>query len=156
MVDLGAGVAQRLAEIDLAAGVAGHVLDQQHALALGQMAFDLRIASESLGLLAHVEHRQGEPVGDPGGERDAGGLAARDRVELLEACVTHEGGGGEIDQRLTHAREGDQASAVGVDRARPARREDERLVAHKADRLDLEQHLGRELGHHFLVGKAKS
>ena len=29
------------------------------------------------------------------------------------------------------------------------------LSVHEADRLDLEQHLGRELGHHLLVGEAR-
>src|SRR5215831_15709381 len=84
VLDLGPGLAQRGAEIDLAAAVAGHVLDQQHALPFDQMTFDLAVAPESFGLLAHIEHRQSEPVGHPGGERNAGGLPASNRVELLE------------------------------------------------------------------------
>ena len=78
-----AGVADRLDEIDLALAVGGEVFDQQHPLAVLQLAFDLRAAAEALGLLADVLHRQTEPFGDPGGEGDAGGLAARHRIDLV-------------------------------------------------------------------------
>ena len=132
VLDRGAGLAQRLAEIDLAAAVGGHVLDQEHALPVVQMAFDLRVAPEALRLLAHILHRQHQPVGHPGGERNAGRLAAGDRVELLEADLAHERRRAEIDQRPPHARKRNQPAAVGVDRARPAGGEDERLVGHEA------------------------
>src|SRR6516225_413444 len=42
-----AGLAQRLAEIHLAATVSGHVLDQEHAIAGLDMALDLRIPAVS-------------------------------------------------------------------------------------------------------------
>ncbi len=76
--DLGAGVADRLGELDLAAAVGGQVLDQEHARALLQRALDLGVAAEALRLLAHIEHGQRQPVGQPGGEGNAGRLAARD------------------------------------------------------------------------------
>ena len=117
------------------------------------MPLDLRAATEALGLLAHIEHRQRQAVGEPGRERDARGLAARHRVELLEADIALHGRDPEIDQGLPHARERDQPPAVGVDRARPTRGEDEGPVAHEAHRLDFEQHLGRQLGHHLAVGE---
>ena len=44
----------------------------------------------------------------------------------------------EIDQRPAHPRKRDQPAAIGIDRARPAGGEDERLVGHEADRLDLD------------------
>ena len=117
--DLAAGGADRLGEAQLRAAVGGEVLDQQHPRALGHRALDLGVAPEALGLLAHVEHRQAEPLGDPGGERDAGGLAAGDRVERLEARVAQELGAGEVHQRAADARE--RRSACGS-RCRPARR----------------------------------
>ena len=80
--DLGAGLAQRLDEGELAAAVGRQVLDQQHAHALGHVALDLGLAAEALGLLAHIEHRQAEPLGDPGGEGNARRLAAGDGVEI--------------------------------------------------------------------------
>src|SRR6516225_6275356 len=46
-----AGLAQRLAEIHLAATVSGHVLDQEHAIAGLDMALDLRIAAKPFGFL---------------------------------------------------------------------------------------------------------
>src|SRR6478672_2448415 len=52
MLDGGAGRAQRVAEIDLAAAVGGEVLDQQHTLAGLEMALDLCVPTEALGLLA--------------------------------------------------------------------------------------------------------
>src|SRR5262245_66172116 len=73
MLDLRSGLAKRIAEIHLAAAVAGHVLDQQHPLPLNEMTLDLRVASEPLGLLADIEHRESEPVRHPGGKRNAGG-----------------------------------------------------------------------------------
>src|SRR5579872_1602023 len=87
VLDHGAGLAQRLAEIDLAAPVGGHVFDQQHAVTLLEMALDLRVAAKTLRLLAHILHRQHQPIRHPGGKRDAGGFAAGDAVELLEADV---------------------------------------------------------------------
>src|SRR3546814_6779995 len=76
MRDLGAGPADGIDEVQLGAAVGGEVLHQQHAAALAKGAFDLGVAAEALGLLAHVEHRQAEPLGDPGGEGNAGRLAA--------------------------------------------------------------------------------
>src|SRR6185369_11109120 len=90
VLDYGAGFAQRLAEIDLRAAVGREVFDEERARALADVALDLRVASESLRLLAHVLHRQAEPVGDPRRVRNPGGLAAGHDVELLEACVPGE------------------------------------------------------------------
>ena len=78
-----AGVADRLDKVHLAAAVGGQILHQQHSLAGQQLAFDLCVAAETLGFFAHVLHRQIKPLGHPGGEGDAGGLAARHRIELV-------------------------------------------------------------------------
>src|SRR3954454_1383866 len=43
MVDLRPGLAQCFAEIHLAAAIGGQILDQEHALSIVKMAFDLRI-----------------------------------------------------------------------------------------------------------------
>src|SRR5262249_46954447 len=56
MFDNGAGVAQRLAEIHLAAAVRRHVLDQEHAVAGLDMTLDLRVAAKALRLFAHILH----------------------------------------------------------------------------------------------------
>ena len=85
VLDLHAGLAQRIAEIHFAAAVRGHVLDQKHAPALDNMALDLRVAAECFGLLAHVEHRQAQSLRHPRRERDAGGLAAGNGVERIGA-----------------------------------------------------------------------
>ena len=140
VVDLLAGLAQRLAERDLGAAVGGEVLDQDGAMAFRHRALDPGVAAKPFGLLADVEHRQHQPVGDPGRERDAGGLAARDRVEALIADLPQDGGGGVVHQLPAQARIGDQLAAVGVDRARPAGREDEGLFRAHMDRPDLEHH----------------
>src|SRR5580704_5392655 len=136
MLDHGAGLAQRLTEIDLAAAVGSHVLDQQHTVARLEVAFDLGITAEALRLLAHILHRQHELVGHPGRERNARGFPAGDRIELLETGIAHDCRRAEIDQRLPHARKRDQAPTIGIDRARPARRIDERLIGHEADGVD--------------------
>src|SRR5438034_3933230 len=153
VVDYGARIAQRLAEINLGAAVGGEVLDQQRARAFADVALDLRVAAEALGFLPHVLHWQRKALGDPGGIRDAGRLAAGDDVELLEAHVVRQGGGGEVNQLAANAWIEDELAAVDVDRARPAGGKNERLVFEKQYRLDLEQHPGRDLGDERLVGE---
>src|SRR6516225_973837 len=80
-----AGLAQRLAEIHLAATVSGHVLDQEHAIAGLDMALDLRIAANSFRLLAPILHRQPQALRAQPGARNSGRLDAGDPDELLEA-----------------------------------------------------------------------
>src|SRR6202040_2477100 len=75
VIHLGPARGNAIAEIRLAAAVAGHVLYQEHTLAFNDIALDLRVAPEALGLLAHVEHRQFEPIGHPGREGDTGSLS---------------------------------------------------------------------------------
>ena len=137
--DLGLGLLQRLDEDQFAAAVGGEILDQQDTFAGLEVAFDLGHAAEALGLLAHVDHRLLGQRRQKGGERDAGGLAAGDHVDLVPAD-------GLVDQlqRVIHdlgARFGkrNQLAAVDVDRTRPARREDVRVVGTTMDRLDFQQ-----------------
>src|SRR2546430_11396776 len=153
VIDYGARIAQRLAEINLGAAVGGEVLDQQRARAFADVALDLRVAAEALGLLPHVLHRQRKALGDPGGIRDASRLAAGDDVELLEAYVARQGGGGEVNQLAANAWIEDELAAVDVDRARPAGGKNEGLIFEEQYRLDLEQHSGRDLGDERLVGE---
>src|SRR5262249_23357658 len=138
MFDNRAGLAQRLAEVHLAAAVSRHVLDQEHAFAGLDMTLDLRVAAEALRLLAHILHRQHQAIRHPSGERNSSRLATGDPVELFEANLAHERRHAKINQLLAHARKGDKPPAVGIDRARPARRIDERLVGHEADSIHFE------------------
>ncbi|CAD9227132.1 hypothetical protein BCEN4_630017 [Burkholderia cenocepacia] len=134
--------AQRVDEVDLAAAVGGQVFHQQHARAFFQMAFDLRVAAETLRLFTHVLHRHHHPVRDPGRERDAGRLAARHRVDLLEADVARDRRFRHFHQRTAHARIRDQLAAVDIDGACPAGREDERFFGIEVHRLHFEQDFG--------------
>src|SRR3546814_3467154 len=84
------------------------VLDQQHAAALRKIALDLGVAAEALRLLAHVEHRQAEPFGDPRREGDAGGLATGDAVDRLVAGLALNQRAGEVHE----LRAGDRKSVV--------------------------------------------
>jgi hypothetical protein len=104
--------------------------------------------------LAGVLHRQHQPVGHPGRERDAGRLAARNRIELLEPGIAQDERGAKVDERAAHARKRDEPAAIDIDRARPTRGEDEGLVGREAHGLHLEQHLGRHLGHDLAVREA--
>ena len=52
-----ARIAQRLAEVDLGPAIGGEVLDEQRARPVAQVALDLGVAAEALGLLADVDHR---------------------------------------------------------------------------------------------------
>ncbi len=72
--------ASRMASMKVNMRTAGRrqVLDDEHARALRHHALDLRIAAVALRLLADIDHRQPEPVGQKGCERDAGRLAAGD------------------------------------------------------------------------------
>src|SRR3546814_11032903 len=70
--------------------------DLQHAAALRKIALDLGVAAEALRLLAHVEHRQAEPFGDPRREGDAGGLATGDAVDRLVAGLALNQRAGEL------------------------------------------------------------
>ena len=144
-------VAQRLAEVDLGAAVGGEVLHQQRARPLQQMPLDLGIAPEPLRFLAHVLHRQHQRIGDPGRERDAGGLAAGDGVDALEADLLDDFRRGKTHQRAAHARIGNQLAAIDVDRARPAGGENERLVLAEMHGLHLEQGFGGHLGDQIAV-----
>ena len=153
VIDLRAGGAQRIAEIDLAGAVGREVFDQQGAGAGRELALDLRIAAEALRLLADVLHRQHQPVGDPGREGNARCLAAGDAIERLVADIAGDHLRGEVHQSVAQPRVGDDLAAVDIDRARPAGREDERLLGIEVDRLDLQHHTGGLLGDRLLVGR---
>ena len=100
-----AGLTQRLDEVYLALAVGGEIFHQQHALARHQQALDLRAASESFWLLAHILHRQMHAVGHPGRKWNTGGLAARHCVDLVAADVAFDGVNREIHQGRAHVRE---------------------------------------------------
>ena len=139
VVDDGAGVAQRLSEADLRAAVGGQVFHQQRALAFRHVALDQRRAAEALGFLAHIGHRRGHAVGDPGGERNARGLAAGHHLDALEADVAVDLLHRQVADLGARAGEIDDPPAVDVDRRLPARGEGVRLVGAEVDRLDLQQ-----------------
>jgi hypothetical protein len=143
VIDDRAGVAQRLGEADFGLAVGGQVLDQQRALALGHVALDQRLAAEALGFLADIGHRRGHPVGDPGGERDAGGLAARDHLDRFVADMAVDLLHREVADFRARAGEIDDAPAVDIDRRFPARGEGERFLRPEFDGLDLQQNARR-------------
>jgi hypothetical protein len=74
-------------------------------------------------------------------------------VELLEACVPGERRDREFAELAADSRIEDQLAAIDVDRARPARREDEGLVGGEQHRLDFEQHAGGGTGDEGAVGR---
>src|SRR3546814_21163243 len=136
MVDLATGVAERIDEVQLRATVGREVLDQQNAAALRKIALDLGVAAEALRLLAHVEHRQAEPFGDPRREGDAGGLATGAAVDRLVAGLALNQRAGEAHELRAGAREGDGLAAGYVDGARPHRREGEGTEIGRAARRE--------------------
>src|ERR1700722_17988367 len=120
VVDSRSGLPQSFAEVDLAAAVSRHVLDQKQAVAGLDVALDLRVAAQTFRFLAYILHRQHQPIRHPGGEWNASGLAAGDGVELLEADVAQDRRHAKINQRTAHARKRNKAPAIGINRTRPA------------------------------------
>src|SRR5262245_11500093 len=153
VVALAARFAQRVDEVDLALAVGGEIFHQQDALAWNQLAVDLRAAAEAFRLLAHVLHRQVKAVGNPGRERNAGRLAARYGIDLVAADIALDGVNRKIHQGRADIRKRHQPARVVVNRAGPAAREDERLVAHEAYRARIEIHSRGQLGDGFWVKK---
>src|SRR5271166_6086668 len=139
VVDDRAGVAQGLAELDLGLAVGGEVLDQQGPLALRDIALDQSIAPEALGLLTDIGHRRHHPVGDPGGEGDAGGLAAGHDLDLLPADLAADLLDAQLTDLRTSAREGDDSAAIHIDGRLPAGGEGVGLGGADVERLDLQQ-----------------
>ena len=151
VVAFAVGVAQRLDEVDLALpSVARSSTSSTRWPGINWPSI-CAPRPKPFGFLAHILHRQIEPVGDPGGERNAGGLAARHRVDLAAADVAGDGVDGEIHQRRAHVGKRDQPARVVIDRARPAGREDERLVGHEAHRAGVEIHARGQLGDGLFV-----
>ncbi|SIT48797.1 hypothetical protein BN2475_1140009 [Paraburkholderia ribeironis] len=151
VVHRGAGRAQRVDEVDLAAAVGGQVFDQQHALTFGQQTFDLRVTAETLGLLAHVLHRHHQAVGQPCRERNASGFATGHGVDLLVADVAQDGGLGHFHQTTAHARIRDQLAAVDINGARPAGRENVRFLRVEVHCLHFQQHFGGRVGDRLAI-----
>ena len=140
MVAALAGAAQRLAKIDLAAGVGCQILDEKRAPALDDSPLDLRIAPESFWFFAHILHRQHEALGEPSGKGNAGRFAAGDDIERLEADLGLDGCDGEIDQSAPEPRISDDLAHVGIDGARPSGRKNEGLGRVERDGLDFQKH----------------
>src|SRR5947207_3596095 len=138
VLDDGARLAQRAYEIDLRAAVGREVFHQERAGAFADIAFDLCIAAEALGLLAYILHRQPQAIGDPGRVGDAGRLATGHDVELFEPHVAGARGRGEVDQLAADAWIRDELADVDVDRDRPAGGEDEGLFVENQHGLDPE------------------
>ena len=109
VVAVAAGVADRLDEIDFALAVGGEVLDQQHALAGISLPSICAPRPKPFGFLRTYCIGRLQPVGDPGGERNAGGFAARDRVDLVAADVALDGVTAEI-HHASCARRGNEIS----------------------------------------------
>src|SRR5690606_12385632 len=123
-----------------------HILDQQHPLARLENTFRLGGRAESHRLLPHDHQRQVQPVGDHRRERHARDLAARDNIDRLVADVGHDAPDRQLDDRVPRERKRDQPLAVDEDGARPAGREEERLVGAEQHRARIEQDLRGQLG----------
>ncbi len=74
--------------------------------ALRHIAFDLRVAAVTLRLLADIDHRQAQAIGEQRGKGNACGFAAGDAIELLETGLAQHDAGSEIHDGRTDAREG--------------------------------------------------
>jgi hypothetical protein len=142
MADLAAGLADRPHEIELRRALAGEILDQQHPRVVLQLALDLGVAAKAFGLLAHIKHRQRQPVGDPRRERNPGGLPAGDRVQRFVADPALDQIGPHIHQLAPRARERDQPPAIDIDRRQPSRGEGERVVGPEQHSLGFQQDAG--------------
>ncbi len=143
MLQDAAGFTDRIGEADFRATVRGQILDEEHTLTLAQISLDARIAPESLGLFADINHRQVKAIGDPSRERYPGRFATRDNIEGLEARAAHQFGHREIHQCRADARIRNQFATIDVDGARKAGCERERRIDAKMNRLDFQQHLCR-------------
>ena len=139
VVDDGTGVAQRLAELDLGGAVGGEVFHQQGALAFRHVALDQRVAAESLRLFAHIGHRGHHPVGDPGGEGNARGLAAGHHLDVFVADVPADLLHAELADLGASAGKIDDAPAVDIDRRLPARSKGIGFLGTAVDGLDFQQ-----------------
>ena len=141
-----AGLADRAHKIELRGALARQILDQEHAGLVPQFPLDLRVAPEALGLLPDIEHRQRQPVGDPGGKRDSGRLAAGDRVEPLIPGMALDQFGPEIHQLGAGARERDQPPAIDINRRFPARGKGERVLRAEQHRIGFKQDARGDVG----------
>ena len=139
VVDDRPGVAQGLTELDLAGAVGGEVLDQQGPPAVRHVPLDQCIPAKAFRLLAHVGHRGQHAIGDPGGERDAGGFPAGDHVDAFVADVAADLFHREFADFGASAREKDDPPAVDIDGRLPARRQRVGFLGPEIDRLDLQQ-----------------
>ena len=137
---------QRLHEIELGAAVGRQILHQDRPLALFEIALDPGVAAKALGLLADVAHGQRELVGDPGGKGNAGGLAAGDHIERLNADPLFDQYAREVHQDLPCGGKSDQPPAIHIDRARLAAGEGKRLIGSNENGFRLKQNSSGNLG----------
>ena len=141
--DLGAGVAEPVNESHLRAAVGGQVLDQQHPLAWFQVSFDLGVAAEALGLLAHVKHRLGPGFGDPGGVGDARRLAAGDGIDVVETDGGFQFFNPQPNDAPTRLGKRYHPAAVDIDRAGPAGGQGIGLIRAEVDGADIQKQFRR-------------
>ena len=139
VVDDRAGITQRVGKADLRLAVRRQVLHQQRALADRHIALDQRVLAETFRLLAHIGHRRMHPVGDPGGERNTGGLAAGHRLDRLVADMALDLLHRQVANLRAGLREIDDPAAVDIDRGFPAGGEGIGFLRTEIYRLDLQQ-----------------
>ena len=111
---------QGLNKIQLAATICRQILDEKHALTLGDGTLDPGIASKTLGFLAHILHRQRHALSKPGGKGDACRLTTGKCIEALMANIMHDDRCTIIHHRGPHPREGNDLAAVDIDRTHHA------------------------------------
>ena len=154
VAQLRTSLAQRARGADLRAAVGGEVVDQQATRAFGQVALDLRMRTPADRLLAHIDHRQVEPVCDPRGERNARSLGAGDHVDRRTQARAQQSGC-MVHQQPSIAGMRHQPPAVDIDRAGPASGVDERLPFIDQHCLEREQRLRGVGGDGQRVGRER-
>jgi hypothetical protein len=113
---------------------------------MARWPLDPRIAAEALGLFTHIAHRQHQPVCQPRGIRNAGGLAAGHHIQRFEPHLLLDQIGGHVHQAAARAREGDQLAAIHIDRAFAAAGQREGVVRPHQDRLGFKKNACRNTG----------
>jgi hypothetical protein len=124
-----------------------------HNTRLADVHANLGAAAKSFCFLAYILHRQVQSISHPGGERNSCRFPARDCVDLFAPDIAFDRVNCKAHQGRAHIRKRHQPARIVVDRARPAAREDERLVAHEAHCTGVEVHPRGKFGDGFLVEK---
>ena len=139
VLDVSAGRAQSACEVELAAAVGGEVVDQQHRKSIDIAALDLRVVADAERTLAHVAQRHVRVCRRARTRRECRRFprlrprrqACRQHCAHIAAasCVT----------AWRQCGFADEDAAIDIDRARPACRQNKRLLPADMDGAALKQ-----------------